>query len=66
MQRSSMGRLHMQDILTEVNAFVQAYPGISKRDACLLYLRKKKLPVALSESLQEALEERAAIQSEGL
>ena len=56
----------MQDILTEVNAFVQAYPGISKRDACLLYLRKKKLPVALSESLQEALEERAAIQSEGL
>ena len=51
--------------LTEVDAFLQAHPGMSKRDACLLYLREKKLPVALSESLQEALDERAAIQAEG-
>ena len=50
---------------SEVDEFIINHPGMSKRDACLLYLREKKLPVALSESLQEALDERAAIKSEG-
>ena len=50
---------------TEVDAFVQAHPAMSKRDACLMYLKEKRLLGVLPESLQEALDERAAIQAEG-
>lgn len=55
----------MHGKINEIDAFIINHPDMSKRDACLLYLREKKLPVALSESLKEALDERAAIQAEG-
>lgn len=49
----------------EIDAYLQSHPGMSKRDTCLTYLREKNLMGALPESIQEALDERAAIQSEG-
>ena len=49
----------------EIDAFVQSHKSMSKRDACLMYLREKQLLGALPESLKEALDERVAIQAEG-
>lgn len=63
---SHMFRERFEKVNQYVNAYLKAYPGSTKKDACADYMKRAGLIGALPKNLrdQEAIAERQAIQEE--